>query len=240
MQSHRIAVCASALVLLALTGPVAAHETPDEARLHTIHVGGRARIEVAPDRVTFRAGVETGGTEVAAAVEENNTKLRAVIESLVKQGVDRRRIRTASLSIQPQYEQVQGRRPRIIGYLVDNSIVVRVDEIEAVGKLLQTAVDAGANEVGNLSYSVSDGEIARARTAGLESALDDAKNKARILAGRAGRALGPVLILVETDVPVWPQQPMFARTMEADVSAVPTEPGLEQLTFAVSAVFGLE
>jgi uncharacterized protein YggE len=240
MHRNHLVAAASAICLVLVNCTVAA-DPRDGAMLNTVHAQGRARIEVPPDRASFTAGVETNAPEVSKAVQENNDRVRALIDAIVRAGVDRKNIRSAYVSINPEYDHAPGRQPRIVGYRVHNSVNVGVEAIAEVGKLMQVAIDAGANQVDSLSWSVSDAETARARTAGLEAAFDDAKGKARVLATRAGRTLGAALILVEGGDPVRPPQPMYdVRAMEMNASAVPIEPGQSELVFTISAVFGLD
>jgi uncharacterized protein YggE len=238
MEPNRIAVACGIVLAAAMGAPGAADsECP---LVNTVHTSGRATIEVAPDRVSFTAAVETNAPTVGPAVDQNNERMRAVIDALVRAGIDRKRIRTTQVSIFPDYDHSPGRQPKIVGYRVHNGVQVTVESVETVGKLLQTAIEAGANSVSDLSWSVSDPEVARARTAGLESAFDDAKAKASVLAARAGRPLGRALILAEGEAPR-PPQPFYAvERMAAQDASVPTEPGLHKLTFTVSAVFDLD
>jgi uncharacterized protein YggE len=240
MERKRIVSACCFLLAVSVSCGARAADAPDGALLNTVHVSGRATIEVPPDRVSFTAGVETSATSVAAAVEQNNERVSAVIESLVRAGIDRKRIRTARFTIFPEYDHTQGRQPRIVGYRVHNSVTVDVEQPDTLGRLLQSAIDAGANEVTHVSWSVSEAESTRSRTAGLEAAFEDARSKARVLAARAGRTLGPALIVAEGGMPS-PPQPLYAmREMAADASVVPTEAGLHQLVFTVTAVFALD
>jgi uncharacterized protein YggE len=226
------------LLLLALAAPAAvAQETPDGLLTHALRVSGTAEVSLVPDRVSFTVGVETTAAQVADAVEQNNQRARAVIDALVAAGVDKTRIRTTSLSLQPQYEHREGRTPQIVGYHASNSVTVTSDRTAEVGKLLQAAINAGANQVLQLAYTAS--KPGKARDDGLAAAFADARSKAEVLARAAGRTLGQALSIVEGSLP--PPRPLFMErnVMAAAVSDVPAEPGMLETSVTVTVVFEL-
>lgn len=218
-------------------GQGASTSAPPE-RMETISVVGVGRSHQAPDRVVFTVGVTTLAATVAAAVNENNTKAKSITSSLKNLGVADEAIRTSNFSIQPQYEYQEGKRPRITGYQVSNSLTVREDAAADVGKLLQSAVDAGANEVGQVFFTVHD--PTRGRDAGLRAAFMDARAKAELLAKAAARSLGRALSITEGAVPQPPQPLPFFKSVAREAQMdVPIEPGTEEVQFTVSAVFEL-
>jgi uncharacterized protein len=234
MSPSRLVVVAAMLLAVpaAAQAPVAAAPALNE----TVSVSGTGRVELAPDRASFTVGVQTMAPTVAGAVQENNTRVAAIIAALKKLGATDREIRTSQVSIYPQQEQ-QGRVPKVVGYQVSNSITVTREDPAAMGKFLQAAVDAGANTVSGVSFGVSD--PARGRDAALRSAMADARAKAEVLARAAGRALGRVLAIAEGGG-VRPPIPMaFEMKAASRMAEVPVEPGTEEASFTVSVVFEL-
>jgi hypothetical protein len=230
----------SLIVVLASLLPTAslAEERGDDLLTHAVRVTGTSEVSLVPDRVTFTVGVETAGAQIAATVGQNNQRTQAVIDALVAAGVDRSRIRTTNLSVQPQYEHREGRTPQIVGYHASNSVTVTADRSADVGTMLQAALDAGANQVMQLAYTVS--KPGKARDEGLAAAFADAKGKAELLARAAGRSLGPVLSIVEGSL-ASPPRPMFYERdmMAASVSEVPVEAGMLEMSLTVTVVFAL-
>jgi len=231
------------LPILLLLAPVLGAQTnaPREAALvDTVSVTGTGRVRTRPDRFSFTAGVQTQAPSVDMAVNENNTRVAAVIAALKKAGAQPDEIQTSGFSIYPQQEYVQGQPPRLIGYQVTNNVTVTKKEIGEAGKLLQAAIAAGVNTSSGLNFSVAD--PAAGRNQGLRSAFEDARAKASLLAAAAGRALGPAIAITEgTEPNVVPRPVMAGRVMAAkmETSEVPVESGTEELTFTVSVVFGL-
>src|SRR5205823_4412289 len=228
------AVCASAF----------AQSVPprEPAPIDTVSVTGTGRVTLTPDRFSFNVSVQTIAPTVEEAVNENNTKVAAVIAALKNAGAKAEEIQTSNFSIYPQQDysqQQQGKLPRLIGYQVSNSITVTKKEIASAGKLLQAAIGAGVNQSSGLSFSVSD--PARGRDEGLRAAFADARAKATLLAQAAGRTLGPAMAITEGGgVSNPPPRPMLGRVMAAQVtSEVPVESGSEELAFTVSVVFAM-
>jgi uncharacterized protein YggE len=223
-----------ALTLLAV--PAAAQPPPAPAPAETVSVSGTGRVELAPDRAVFTVGVQTMAPVVAAALQENNTRVTAIIAALKRLGAPDRAIRTSHVSIYPQQEQPGGRAPKIVGYQVSNNITVAGDPA-AVGTLLQAAMDAGANSVSGVSFTVSD--PTRGRDVALQAAFADARAKAEVLARAAGRSVGRAVSIVEGGMarpPVPMAYEMKAMGRSADI---PIESGDEEVSFRVSVVFEL-
>jgi uncharacterized protein YggE len=212
--------------------------TPREAAAwETISVSGEGRATVTPDRATFTVGVQSMAPAVAAAVQENNTRVAAIVAALRKLGATDNEIRTSQISIYPQQDHQPGRPPRILGYQVSNTVTVTRGNPAEVGRFLQAAVDAGANTVSGVSFLVSD--PARGREGALQAAFADARAKADVLARAAGRTVGRALSITEGAAVTPPPYPMpRVAMMEAKVD-MPVEPGAEELSFTVSVIFEL-
>ena len=237
MNPSRLAVVAAALLAVPAAAQAPTALAPASAPADTVSINGTGRVELTPDRAVFTVGVQTMAPSVAAAAQENNARASAIITALKRLGAADRQIRTSQVSIYPQQEQQGGRAPKIVGYQVSNSITVTHEDPAAVGKLLQAAVDAGANSVSGVGFTVSD--PARGRDGALQAAFGDARAKAEVLARAAGRTVGRALSIVEGGAvrpPVPMQYEMKTMSRSADM---PVEPGTEEVRFTVSVVFEL-
>jgi hypothetical protein len=228
------------LVAAAAVAQTAPTARPDPSMwAETISVTGNGTVQVAPDRVTFTAGVQTVQPTVDAAVNENNARVAAVIAALKKAGATDKEVRTSGFFINPQQEyNSEGRLPRIIGYQVSNNITVTRSDVSSAGKLLQAAITAGVNQASGLNFQVSD--PTRGREQGLQAAYSDARAKASVLAQAAGRSLGRALTISEGARPEYPRpMPMAGKVAMAEVSEVPVESGTQQMSYQVSVIFEL-
>jgi uncharacterized protein YggE len=232
------------LLALLIAVPLAAQtvtQPPREGGMpETISVTGTGRVTLTPDRFTFTIGVQTTAANVEEAVNQNNARMSAVIAALKKNGASDQEIHTSNFNVYPQQEYVQGRKPRVTGYVASNSVTVTKKEIGTAGRLLQVALDAGVNESSGLNFEVSD--PSRGREQGLRAAFEDARAKAALLAHAAGRNLGRAMTITEGAEVVPPPRPMMVHAMAAKaeaVSEVPIESGSRELSYTVSVVFDM-
>lgn len=207
-----------------------------------VEVTGEAVVKLSPDRVVFNIGVETFAPNVTDAVRENNQKVAAVIAALKGGGAEPAEIQTSNYSIYPRQEYREGRQPRIVGYQVNNTITVRKEDPAVASRLLEAAINAGANTASGLSLVVSD--PAAGQSEGLKRAFENARGKAETLAAAAGRTVGRALSISEgmTSAPPTPRMYASARVemaQDASVGQVPVSEGTEERRFVVTVVFEL-
>lgn len=201
-----------------------------------ITVSGEGKVVARPDIATFSASVVTQAEKVKDAQLENTRRSNAVIGFFKQQGVDEKDIKTVSYNIFPQYQYPKDlpclgypcppqKPPRIVSYEVRHTLEVKVRDLETVDILLDGVITNGANEVGSVSFDIEkkDALLAEAR----RKAIDDAKEKARVLAKDLGVRLGKLVGFSETGGPL----PVFARQLEAkggfSVEAAPSVPEVE-------------
>lgn len=207
----------------------------------TVTVSGTGHVTLQADRYTFVVGVQTQAAVVEDAVNQNNARISAVVAALKKAGAADADIRTSGFSIYPQQDYQQGHPPRILGYQVTNDITVTRKQASDAGRLLQAAINAGVNTASNLSFDVSDPR--RGRDEGLRLAFDDARAKAAVLATAAGRTLSRAIVINEEGVQTPPPprpRPQGPMVMKAEVSEVPVESGVQEMTFSVTVTFELK
>lgn len=208
-----------------------------------IAITGRAEVTAVPDRADVTLGVDAEGKTAAAAMAENARRMSAVFEALTAAGVAREKIGTTGLSLQPVYDypHQQGRNgpPRLVGFRASNMVQVRVSEMDSVGKVLDATVEAGANTIHGISFSVSEAD--RLLDTARAEAVADARRKAEIYAKAAGVRLGKVLRIDEAGG--GGPQPLYrvkAMAMEAMRADTPVAPGEQTLGISVSVLWELE
>ena len=180
----RYLATAVALAALPLTQSPALAQTgsPVIAEGTTLDVTAEGQTTRVPDVATIRAGVVTQGATAAAALAENGTRMAAVLDALKRAGVAQRDIRTANVSLSPQYRYAENQPPVIIGYQANNNVSIRFRDIAKSGAILDALVKQGANQIDGPSLSIDQPDAA------LDEARTDAVKRAR---ARAEKALGP-------------------------------------------------
>jgi uncharacterized protein YggE len=234
-------IAALILIALPMAGQVDVSTPPRfPGMMESISVTGNGKVTLTPDRVSFTIGVENVAPTVADATRLNNDQTAKVLAALKRAGATDAEIRTTNFSIYPQYEYIENRRPNLVGYQVSNNITVTKNNPAEAGRLLQAAIDAGANNASGLSFTVSD--QTRGRDEGLRTAFNDARQKAQVLAQSSGRTLGRAVQITEGSAPMMvpPPMPMYERAAVANMKQdVAVSPGSTELNFTVSVLFEL-
>ena len=218
-----------------MTRNVVAAAEPDAAE-HSISVHGTGRVTMKPDTATFSVGIEATAKKAGAAMDEASTKMAAIIAALKKAGVADADLTTTQISLNPTYDYNNGNsKPILTGYSATQTLNVKARALGTAGSLIDASVDAGANNVGGISFTVDDPTEAtdKARTA----AVEDARRKAEALAKAAGITLGKVIRITETGGNMPP--PIFYERGAADAAATPVQPGTTELSVDVQVEFAI-
>ena len=138
--------------------------------------------EVTFTKETTAKNIETASLENKTAIAEINKALQVY----KTKNSDSTEIRTGSYSASPNYSY-KGNKKQIIGYTVVNSITVRTKSTELLGKMIDSAIKAGADRVGSLSFSFeNDGTICRDL---ILQATKEAQELAKVAAGTTSQTI---------------------------------------------------
>jgi uncharacterized protein YggE len=222
-------------VAVALTLPSLAQDASPEpgSAERTVTVSGSATVRSQPDEATVTLGVQTRALTAEAAMRDNANRMREVIAAVRAEGVAAEDIATAWVSLYPQHDQ---NGIGIEGYLAENQVSVTVRSMQAVGRVIDVAVDAGANLTSGIAFGLSD------ESAGVEQALAeavaDAREKALALAEAAGAGLGAVVSVSETGAP-FPGPVYRDYVAEAGAAVPPIQPPTIETQVSVTVTWEL-
>src|SRR5215210_2183872 len=241
MRPARIIRIAAVALLVLAAAALAGIGRPEAVRsadgdaadpLRSITVNGSASVTAVPDRATFSFGVDSRGDTASEALSAASAAVRRVTDAVKHAGVSGKDIQTQDISLSTVTSS-DGRH--IDGYAANASITVRAGDLDRAGALVDAAVAAGANNVYGPSLDRSDADELAARA--LTDAVAAARQKAEALATAAGGSLGRVISVTE-GAGAMPPMPYAARQAALD-SAVPIEPGTQELQAGVTVVFEL-
>jgi uncharacterized protein len=226
-----VVIAGSVVALLLRPQPLAA-QTPTGAR--QITVVGQGETTGTPDTATVQLGVQTSGESAQQALGENNAQMQALIAKLKELGVAEADIQTSNVSIYPRYNNDgQG----INGYDANNSVSVTIRNIRETGALLDQVVQAGANNVGGISFGVDDPSALEQQAR--DAAIANARQRAEAMAQTVGGGIGQVLSITE-NIGSAPPVPFAARMEAADTAgSVPIQPGEQTVTAQVQITYEL-
>lgn len=214
-----------------LVAPALAQAPPPPA----ISVTGEATMSTAPDQAQINAGVTTEAKTAREASDANNAAMGKVLQALKGTGIEEKDYQTSRLSLQPQYPPNRNGPAAIAGYRANNQVTIKLRDIGKIANVIDTLVGAGANEIGGISFVVS--QASKLLDEAREKALADARRKAEIYARAAGAALGEPLGISEEASAT----PMFRGRMNAPMAATAqVAPGEETLSVTVHASWAIK
>jgi uncharacterized protein YggE len=152
---------------------------------------GSASISVNPDQAQLNVGVVTQGATAQDAGQQNASLTTTVLNALKGVLGTAGTIQTISYSVSPRYSTTQGQTSVIIGYTASNTVQVTTTDLSLIGRLIDTANQAGANSVGALSFSLQNPEPVTEQALGL--AAKQAQAHANAIAAGLGAKTGVVI-----------------------------------------------
>ncbi len=181
-----------------------------ENNLHnkTMTLTGHDEMDIAPDTVIIRLGVETRGENLSQIQAENASISQSVIQVIQRMSITD--IKTSQYSIDKVYDYVEGRQIDR-GYSVRNILEIKSNNLEAVGNIIDASVNAGANIVDLITFDVSNREYYYQQT--LNMAIMNAIQKAKSITMNLGLSSSAVVVnIVENTAMPFPVQREFAAT----------------------------
>ena len=210
-------------LLLGSVLPVAAQSAapPGPAVIVTT---GDAVVKQAPDRAWVTVGAETRGKSPQETQRLNTTVMAAVIQRIKEAGIAAEAIQTATYSLQPEFDDVNGKQS-LRGYVARNQVVVRVDDLPKSGDVIAAVVGTGATSVSGVRFDLK--ERAKIERQALTLAVRDARARADAIAAGAGVQIDRVMRIEEmrdNDV-VQPTAMRMGAVAEMVTVAAPIEAG---------------
>ena len=219
---------AAALVLstaFVFSGNAAAGEAREPG---TIEVTAESQVEAQPDLAILEFGVVTQAPTAAAAAQRNTEQMDAALGALRKTLGANVRLTTGTYSLRPNYSSSRdGTAPKVTGYTATNVIQLKTQELARLGPIIDVVVQAGANYVQRITFTLSDEAVPHA------TALRNAVLKARAEAETIAAALGLTIVGVHsvTEQDLGPVRPLMRSAMaQAETAAAtPIEAGTIQI-----------
>jgi uncharacterized protein YggE len=180
--------------LLILPAQAQDMNTKDDKR--TVTVSGEGIVHAEPDQAAVRFGIVTRAEDPEEARRLNAAAASEAMNAVRALGVEARKMRLETLSLQPAREyDPETRRWIDLGFEATRQVVVEVDDLEQLPTLVAEVVQKGANRLNGVAYELKD--RTEARNEALTKALNDARGKAQRMAATLGEELGQVLTIGE-------------------------------------------
>lgn len=161
---------------------------------NTITVSDKAEIYAKPDLALVTASITAEAKTVNEAMANNTKKMNAVIDFVKSHGVDGKDLKTTNFNIYPRYEWQReticlippcpsGKRV-LAGYEINQSLQIKIRDMEKIGDIIQGTTEAGANEISGLQFTIDREDDLRNQAR--DEAIEKAKTKAKGLASKLG------------------------------------------------------
>jgi hypothetical protein len=214
----------------------------DQQNMNQISVSGEAKVYAKPDIALVNLGVKTTALTTEETISKNTEKINAVIKAVKDLGIEEKDIQTTRYNLYPLYNFTEDKGRVFEGYTLEQNISIKVRDFSKAGEVIQKTTSAGANLVGNLSFTIDDTETYRAQ-ARLE-AIKKAKEKAEKLAEEAGIKLGKIINVYENNYYpkyVSDQAVGLGGAGEIEMTIAPSiQPGEEEITVNVNLVYRIK
>jgi len=257
-----LAIIALVIVsLFAITWPTMIASGTGNPTQRTITVNGVGTVETAPDEAILVLAVTNQAATAEQAAKDNANTASRVVETILglsslSIGITKEDITTIDYSLTPVYSQIDkcipitdvplppgdtkpqvtctATTPQLVGYAVRNAIQVTVKDMNSIGKVLDAATGAGANEISGITFTFTSGTYATLQKQALQNAVQDASGQAQTMAS----ALGVHIAGIVSVNPAYVYRPYI--NYKADTSAgasTPIQTGTLQVTVNVQVVY---
>lgn len=226
-----------AAALFALAAPALAQPTEVRpitgTRLDVVATGEVTRV---PDIVVINAGISNQAPTATAAIRANSASMDRLRAALRAAGIEARDVQTSSVNLNAEYRHLPNGTQQFSGYRASHQLTVRFRDAANAGRILDTLVTAGANEINGPRFEIADAAAAldEARTRALAAARARAELYARSLDMRVRR------ILAVSETGAMRPMPMFRQESAVAVSGTNIVLGEQALAVGLTVSFELE
>lgn len=207
---------------------------------NTIVVTGEARSSEKNQIASFTAGVDSVNDNKDQAVAEVNSKIEALIKAVKDFGIDNADIQTQNLSVyrgEEMYTENGSQRSRPGQWRVNNSINIKLRNIEKASDLTTLLTNSGATNVYGPNFAMEDTKEIQNDL--LPIAIENARKKAELMTADTGRKLGKVISINEGGT-VGGSYPILMEARGMGGGGSPVEPGSTEVMASVTVVFELK
>jgi uncharacterized protein YggE len=235
-----VAIVAIVLIssLAVLRPPILQYNAAAQTQPKTLQVSGTGTVSANPDQAVISVAVVTQAQTATRATTDNAATMAKVLDALVGVGVNKDAIETTSYSLTPIYENAQAQTApaKIVGYSARNEIQITLPitatDYSMIGKALDAAISAGANEVQGIMFTLSTPTYQSIQKQATQLALQDAEAQAKAIASGLGVSIvGPITVN-----PGYIYQPIYNK-LSASAAQTPIQPGALQITATVQVTY---
>jgi uncharacterized protein YggE len=242
MQSRSHAIAALLLGFAVLAATACSRPAPggSDAATTLVTVSAYAEARRAPDIATLSTGVMSLAPDANGAIRRNAEQMTRVVAAIRAAGIADKDVQTSGVSLNPDYQYLSNRPPRIKGYYASNTVNVTVRDIGRLGGILDALVATGANQINGPMFDVEDKDAVLDEARG--KAMAKARARAEGYAKRLGLRVVRVVSIDETGgrgAPVAVHARVMREQADAASASAPIAPGENVLGLGLDVVYEL-
>lgn len=212
----------------------------------TFDVTGEGEITAVPDRAEINLGIQVSDSSVQKVQERGNQVINKINQDLLTMGIEKQDIKTINYNLYPNYDYRTGTQT-ITNYALNVNLQVKAKDFSKVTQIVDTATKDGANQIGGVTFTLSEDKRREVEKEVRVVAIKRAKEKAEELASLSGVRLGKIVNVIEnTNGGGISPYPMMAKDVALEgrggvgSAALPTnvEPG--STTFSMTVTLSYE
>ena len=214
------------------------HQNRNEAIRRIIVVSGIGHASAQPNRAALTFGAATIAPRASYALKQNATIMNRVIDVIKQVGVPQQDMETTMFRLHPHYTHPRGERsgePRIAGFEAMHLIKVLTDQA-TVSEILDRAVDAGANRINNVSFTLPPETLQEVQMNARQNAIVDARAKADVIASSVGVNIVGIASVIENDYPRTPRGPYREGVSTAMATIMPPSEATVRVSVRVTYI----
>lgn len=209
-----------------------------DEQINAIVISGAGSVSAESTQATLTLGVWTEDPVAAEAVEDNAQLMDQVIEAIKGLGILEDDMKTISYNVYPNYDW---EARRVTSYRVTNTIQIEVKEVKMVGDVIDAAAGAGANNIQGISFGLSDEEVAAVTNEAYVKALQNARDKADLIAETLEIEVTGVVYVTESSYsPYTPLRGYAEAAMDAVKAPTPIIEGTLSVSVTVQVAFSFQ
>ena len=160
-------------------------ERPKEkqSQSRSIVVTGQGRAVAKPTHAELRLGVSSEAGSAKEALAKNSESTKRVMDALSALSIPQSEIETAYFMLSPKYSP---QRSRLEGLEALHMLVVTTEKTNEVGEIIDKAVEAGANRIDRVTFTVKKEELTGLENEARKRAVEDAEKRAETIASSLG------------------------------------------------------
>lgn len=155
-------------------------------------VEGSSSIEKMPDQTKIQFTIHTTGKTSEEAQSKNAMISSQIYQNFLAGGIPRNSWKTVQMNLSPLYDY-NNSKEKLIGYQMTHRVLVTVDGTTNARGLIRLIAESGVGSIESVQFGLKNPQ--EAENEALAKAVEDARNRAQVMAVSAGEQIKNVRLI---------------------------------------------